>query len=242
MSIYDLKQTRKVLEESKYQSPFYQLFNGTLPPNIVDMKTAISFDYQYVYSRIPKAANSTVVASLYKKETGNDIDDYAKDVKEHYFLKLSSLSEKELKQLKQFFKFTIVRNPIARLRSAYLDKILSGEKIQVQKFFNISSKTKINFDLFLDFLEQGGINDNSHWAPQKNLLYFPIDDYDYIGKVETLEKDMEVVLGKIYQSRGTVFSICKRRTGKIDFTVSNSQKKRIYQLYEQDFECFSYSL
>ena len=240
------KNTLEATNDSIADSPFYQEYKGRLSPKIVNMKTAISLNYHYVYSRIPKAANSTVVANLYKAETGKILIDDTTSVKDEYFSTLSALNADELNQLNSFFKFTVVRNPLARIQSAYLDKIsrdqTSTKTNMVRDRLGIAPEKSVNFDDFIDYLEQGGISQNGHWSLQKDLLCFQIEEYEIVGKVENLASDLTKILKRIYGAHGELISANTHKTNSKNLVLNVSQKKKIYKLYEQDFELFEYSL
>lgn len=166
-------------------------------------------------------------------------------IKDHYFTKPGELSGIDLKNLDSYFKFTIVRNPYRRILSAYLDKIekTSGSKrMIVTKLLNKQQNDEITFSEFLDFLENGGLRQNGHWAPQTDFLVFPIDQYDYIGKLENLQKDLTQIMAIIYSKDCPIISVNAHKTdskNKIK-ELTPSDKLRIYNLYMDDFKNFNY--
>ncbi len=225
------------------ESLFFQNYTGRLSANIVNMKTAVSLSNKYVYSRIPKAANTTVVANLYNRETGKCLTYDASFVKKDYFSTLSSLNADKIDRLSSFFKFTMVRNPMTRICSAYLDKINKSQSTKanmVRNLLNIHPDIMLSFDDFLDYLEQGGINQNGHWSLQKDLLCFPIDEYEIIGKVENIDIDLLNILKRIYGTECELISARKHRTDNQNMILKRSQKKKIYKLYQEDYELFGY--
>jgi len=228
---------------------FYKIYkDGNLQQTILDKGLAISKEYNYIYCRIRKSANSTVVSTLYNIETKNKIDSLTaiQEIKDNYFTRPSALSKSEVKQLNNYYKFTIVRNPYNRLWSAYLDKILPREAIQrklVIDKLNKNSEDLISFDEFLTFLETGGLRLNSHWAPQIDFLVFPINEYDYIGKIETFKEDLEKIMFNIFNIENPeILSIREHKTisNKKALAMTEDQKKRIYTLYKEDFTQLNY--
>lgn len=226
---------------------FYKAYPIKLNRKIIDNGLAISTTRRYVYARIRKAANSTVISSLYHAENNNKItglDDIQK-IKDNYFTKPGELSKTDLENLDSYFKFTIARNPYSRILSAYLDKIENRDKSQRQiviKFLKKNPNDEITFNEFLDFLENGGLRQNAHWAPQTDFLVFPIGQYDYIGKLENLQKDLTRILTTIYNKDYPIVSVNEHKTNSKKKTkeLTPSDKLRIYNLYIDDFRNFDY--
>lgn len=226
---------------------FYKAYPIKLNRNIIENGLAISTALGYVYARIYKSANSTVISSLYNAENNiriTSLEDVQK-IKDNYFTKPGELSKSDLKNLDSYFKFTIVRNPCRRILSAYLDKIekTDGSKRKiVTKFLNKKPDDEITFNEFLDFLENGGLRQNGHWAPQTDFLVFPIDQYDYIGKLENLQKDLTQILSIIYSKDCPIISVNEHKTNSKKKTkdLTPSDKLRIYNLYIDDFRNFDY--
>jgi hypothetical protein len=225
---------------------FYKKYAPPLGHTITENSLAISLDFRYVYTRIYKSANSTVTSSLYYQETGEYIDDIEciQAVKDNFFKKPSQLNKKEVSDLCCFFKFTVVRNPYSRFLSCYLDKIKPVEKPQrayVLKFLNKAERENISINDFLTYLENGGIRENGHWAPQYDFLIFPIDEYNKICFLENLQNDLNEVLNELYGS-SRIVSVVNHKTNANDKTSSLNDitKKRIRRLYIHDFDYFGY--
>jgi len=223
------------------------LYKGNLPFGIINSKTAICFQDNFFYTRIPKAANSTVIASLYGNKTGIELSstDEVLVIKDSYYTKLDQLSASQFKALESLFKFSLVRHPVTRVTSAYLDKIKNMNAPQrrlVAHALNKKETASISFDEFLDYLEHGGIHQNGHWSLQHDLLYFPKKEYDFIGKIENLKEDLAFITEKVYKKKCGLISVRPhaRDEHSLD-TISASQLAKIKQIYHSDFELFEYS-
>lgn len=242
-----------------YLSPFYQKY----PPlgNIfyLDQCTVVSLKSKFIYSRIPKAANSTVMATIYNAEDGKGVfsRDEMNSLKMGTYPRCHSLSKTDVLSLKEFFIFTVIRNPYTRILSAYRDKIRISSSFnkygtrpiirkQIQKFLKKDANYEISFSEFLDFLEFGnGLDQNYHWSPQVSLLAFPINLYSYIGKFETLEKDLKLITENIFGSEKPIISWNPHSTQVNIDIVTNPElrevdQQRIRKLYEEDFKTFGY--
>jgi hypothetical protein len=230
----------------KRKPSFYEKYAPVLGYEIAENSLAISLKHRYVYTRIYKSANSTVVSSLYFHETGEYIDDVEgiQDIKDNYFVKPSRLSRRQVDELPDFFKFTIIRNPYARFLSCYFDKIKPVDKSQrksVLDFFNRPDGSDISLEEFLIYLENGGIRTNGHWAPQSDFLVFPIMEYNKICYMESLQNDLTGILNEVYGS-AEIVSIVDHKTDA-DSRVSglgSMIKNRIRKLYWRDFDCSGY--
>jgi hypothetical protein len=239
---------RKLSILPKSESFFFSKYKVNLEKDFIDKGLAISINNEYVYCRLRKCANSTVIATLYNIETGKKITslDKIQNIKDNYFNNPVSLSKSEVKKLKGYYKFTIVRNPYNRIISAYLDKIKPKNVYQrkiVAAHLSKDENDDISFDEFLSFLEQGGLKKNSHWAPQTDFLVFPISEYDFIGRLENFNSDFEKIIQDIYNIQSIeIVSVTEHKTksNKNVESISNEQKSRIYELYKEDFTLLGY--
>jgi hypothetical protein len=231
---------------SEIDEAFYKKYKIKLQKNVIENGIAVSKKYKYVYARIYKSANSTVVSSLYFMETGNRIEDIVEiqSIKDNYFTQPSHLNESELEALSEYYKFTFVRNPITRVSSAYLDKIKNIDKPQrriVEKALDKKQGEEISFDEFLFYLENGGLRSNGHWAPQADFLVFEPADYDKVGKVENLANDLNEITKKLFD-KTEVVNVQQHRTnsGEHARSLNGVVIDRIYNLYKSDFDNFGY--
>ena len=229
--------------------PFYRLYPSRLPLGVVDRRCAISHDWRYVYARIPKAANSTVIATLHAAETGRMhlSEDEIKAVKLGY-ARPSQLRRRELARLRaDYFKFSFVRNPYTRLVSAYLDKVhgpsRSSKRHVVARALKRSLDVEIDFSDFLDYLEfENGLFENAHWARQVDLLLMPPEAFGFIGRVEALAKELPHVLERIFGAGSNVITWAPHSTAastRLDI-LGDAARRRVARLYEADFDCFAY--
>ena len=97
-------------------TPFYRShpYSGPVSLASLDSRVAIDFELGFLYNRVLKAANTTIIATLASLK--GETKDNPKDV----FRKPSDLDEGETQQVSSLFKFAFVRNPYSRTLSAYL--------------------------------------------------------------------------------------------------------------------------
>lgn len=110
-----------------------------------------------------------------------------------------------------YTKFLIVRNPFERLYSGYVDKIFSlhfayiGRHIVVTQRKNATRHSKncghdVTFAEFVRYVIKGertNKNRNAHFSPMYDHCKPCQIGYDYIGKLETFEKDTMHILRKL---------------------------------------------
>lgn len=234
-------------EKNKLHSPFYERYHPRLPLYIIDTRIIISHKYKFLLVRVPKAGQSTVVASLYHAETGKRLrsTDDIQPIKVQYYEHPSSLTGRQFDDIeKNYFKFTFVRHPYTRVLSAYQDKIEPNidKKRVIAEVLN-KDENEINFQDFIKYLEYGKINSDPHWARQVDLLTIPLSKFDYIGKLENINKDLPYVLKTIYGRSGPIVSVKNHATQaqKKVANLSKKEKEKIYTLYKSGFETFGYS-
>ena len=171
------------------------------------------------YLPIPKNACSTIKHLLYLLSNNTKyINQQEANGKVIYIHDYYSQRTKELEEPNNYFKFTIVREPIKRLLSAYSNRVLYHKELSQQQLEkrsiqmeNIPDNPEIN--TFINYLEQyRKVPDiEHHTALQSEFLFHSLDGLDRIYKVEELEQvfrpeiqklvKQEVILKK-YQTGG----------------------------------------
>ncbi len=230
------------------KTPIFNIYKPNITLRMADSRCAISKQSQFVYFRIPKAANSTVVSTLYCAENGEVADSFdAMDVIKRSYFTPSSLNMAELEfVLSDYWKFTVVRNPYSRVLSACLDKIVRNrtQKEWVEIYFG-KNKDAITFDEFLDYLEFGnGVYDDPHWALQTDLIFMPLNEIDFVGRLENFENDITLIAKNIFGKKVDAVNWNFHSTGsdsKRCEYLTVDRIRRIYRIYQKDFELLKYS-
>lgn len=228
------------------RAPFYRQYPAPNAERIVDSRALISFEQEIVYFRIPKAANSTIVASVFGGQR-TDFDWDTIDALKEGSKRLSQLSETEARQVLASFRiFTFVRNPFSRIYSCYLDKVARKSMVSqpVWKALGKNETDEVTFDEFLDFLEDGkNIYTDPHWARQADLTPIPMDRFDLVGHVETFEKDYVALLTLlgIADRPPSNFTPHKTNSNERLCELTESQQERISRIYKADFIKFGYA-
>ncbi len=234
-------------DHKKHQSPFYRCYPylGKVRLQHTDRRGLIDKDIGFFYNFIPKAASSTIKANLTSKNRSE-----IKSGKPSYITP-SQLSQKQIDHdFQTFYKFTFVRNPYTRMLSAYIDKILKTgyfdkkPKAKISKAMLKKIGPRPSFHDFLFYLENGGLYSNIHWAPQTSIFLIPVNDFDFIGKVEKINTDLQTVLHQLFQSgQGNIFRYSPHATQashKITDYYDSQAQEIVYRLYKDDFETLNY--
>ncbi len=247
-------------------TPFYKRYPFQSKASIqsADARGCVDFELGFFCNRIPKAANSTVVSSLATLKMGREVG--SKEAK-RLFSNPSELTPATLEQFQSLYKFLFVRNPYSRTLSAYLDKV--HRKKQGTRGLEAIEKVdqnaaRRNFLDFLKKLQNGSLFSNAHWAPQTSILLIPYSEFDFTGRVETLDEDLGQVLQRFsgcslstnetvvereraeensssVEKINPIFSNATGAGSKQAFYYEEESIEIVKQLYHKDFETFRYS-
>lgn len=227
-------------------APFYRKYpprNRAMLPEI-NQRTVVDRQRGFLYFRIPKAANSTVMVNLAEADMRGQAT--SKHVK-RAFARVDTLSKQEVAQLStRFFLFTVVRNPYTRLVSSYLDKIARGKRsAQVSRALGKTADAEIGFLEFCRYLRDGGVDDDPHWYRQVDLIPCGRAMLHEVGRTEHLGEDLTRILRRINGvAPRELANWAPHQTG------ANSRLAEFYceesmaivrAVYAEDFSAFGYS-
>ncbi|MBD3640089.1 MAG: sulfotransferase family protein [Marinobacter sp.] len=216
-------------------TPFYRRYpyrNG-ISINSADARGCVDTRLGFFCNRIPKAANSTIVENLARLSFGEDVP--SKIAKKRFTVP-SQLSRADVDQIEDMFRFAVVRNPFTRTLSAYLDKVERRAR---------EAQRESNFNEFLQGLANGKLYSNAHWAPQSSLLLLPFKDFDFTGKVESLDTDLDYIRSRITgkPAEEPLKSFRANATGagtKLRQYYDERSVRMVLELFQVDFELFDY--
>jgi len=226
-------------------SPFFRRFPAKTPDMAerINRRIAVSRKPRYIYFRIPKAANSTVIRNLRhaEEESGFDISR-----EKESFDRPNSLWWWEVRRLRErFFLFTVVRDPYSRALSTYFDKVeRSNRRSKVSIGLGAAEDESISFERFCDFLENGGLDSDAHWCRQIDLIPCGPELLHKIGRVESLSEDLPEILHLATGvRRETLQSHAPHKTGateRMRTVYTRATARRIRKTYAADFDAFGY--
>jgi hypothetical protein len=159
--------------------------------------------YGCIYVKNAKSGSSTLTLWLHRIHTG-DHDFAPGNIHKHHQLpKPGSLGRDTVVNMLngEAFRFSFVRDPIVRVQSAYLDKVANTDcknawRIRVHQALGVEADPKWvpTFEQFIAALEQQEPRRmDPHWRPQHLNLMHPLVEYDFIGRLENFEADLERV-------------------------------------------------
>lgn len=218
------------------------------------LRLAINTEYEFAYIRIPKAANSTVVRTLalqaYPEQQAKiEADPRGREAKNlfHTLSPRQCLTQRCLKR--RYYTFSFFRNPYTRVLSAYLDKLRSEcsrqKKGWKRKIGNWALDADTSFEDFVTSLERGNLYANIHWAPQTAICPLPVQELDFVGRIENLEADLAVVTARLFGKpedsvSGQSEHNRQNADGRLATFYTFELQERVYQLFQDDFEQIGY--
>ena len=198
------------------------------------MRYAYAPDHGFFYARVPKAANSTVVATLMQHMGADPMGDGLAQFEKAALNRLPTM-----RQYGRAFRFTVVRHPYARLLSAYRDKILGSARSR-EKY--VGTTAPVSFVGFLTALKERDYLCNAHFLPQTILIPFQGADMDVIGRVETLAPDLARICEAIFGRFEGVSRAARNATAEAaqPMPVDADAVQIIRTLYVEDFRVLGY--
>lgn len=204
--------------------------------------------HNFIYLNNPKVGCSTVKAAVWKAvapdtfDPGKGVHDLARSPFEN--------TVPDPHWIKDAYIFSFVRNPLSRVVSAYLNKIV-GRKDTTWKWFakthGLKPDTQISFDQFVELISQDDpAKLNPHWRPQFLNICYPFITPDFIGRLENMDGQLPDVLGHIFgkafdkQTRRKAHATAAQDTYQ-SFYETSQTRDRVEKIYEQDFAYFGYT-
>ena len=197
----------------------------------------INVEHEYIHIHIPKCAGSSVEQTL----IGSQFVEWDHDNK-LWVQHATALQIKQLycDQYDDYFTFAFVRNPWARALSDYC---------WFQKLFDIEGTFRDflllenEFDLRmlrLPHLDETGRGD--HLLPQKDFVVDSSDNImvDFIGKVENMQHDFDVVCDKIGIPRIEIEHTNTTDHEHYTEYYDDETREIVTEKYAQDIELFGY--
>lgn len=157
----------------------------------------------------------------------------------------------------EWFRFAFVRNPYARLFSAYKSQVMDlsspyvgfRESIRQHAGYPTPSGATPGRVGFADFVQYiaGQVDGerDGHWKSQTGSLHLERIHYNFIGRVESFVEDFAELLGRFDASRELLSSLKERvnTTPALPLAAAYSRPlaDAVYAIYRDDFEAFGYA-
>lgn len=188
-------------------------------------------DTRSIFIHIPKCAGLSVAHALYGNRAGGHLtlDEYLRIF--------------EPAAIRQYFKFTFVRNPWDRLVSAFHFLKAGGISLRDQSWANGELGPYAEFDTFV-----------RHWLNEKNIWKFPhfhpqthfaLESsghvtLEFVGRFENLAEDFAHVAGRLGTNATLAVTNPSAHAGYRDY-YSETARERVGQVYARDIAQFSYT-
>jgi hypothetical protein len=222
--------------------------NLVLPPGPYAKSLHISPRYKVAYVNNPKVACSTIKLTLQRAELGDPAYAPVTSVHDHAASPLLTTPEinaqiAEARALEGCFVFSFVRNPFARLRSVYLNKIVERQK--KGKFREAAGFDRDTCPGFADFVAavcaQPPARQNPHWRLQALNLSVQRHRFDMLGRLETFATDWKRLAAATGLPETTSFAGKKtERAAHADLQFDAGMIAAVAEAYAADFEHFGY--
>ena len=196
----------------------------------------ISHKHKFIFIHIPKCAGTTIERTLY--DYASDVSDIMPDCK--WSIRTKNLRNEHLfnsiDKHNDYFTFTFCRNPYDRLVSAYTFFKLKEKYHTFNNFIKNSNVFK-NCEKILkkDFCQTTGLI--YHFLPG---VYFIKHGVDFIGKVENLQEDFDIVCDKIGIPRKELSQVYKTKHKHYTEYYNDETRKIVAEIYAKDIEYFGY--
>nr|XP_054754794.1 carbohydrate sulfotransferase 11-like isoform X1 [Lytechinus pictus] len=173
---------------------------------------------------------------------------------ERVFMKVGRLAEKDAnRKIKDYKQFLFVRNPFSRVLSAYREKIEFKnpssphqnyypnfitrwlKKHHLGHFQRRNNTAAYSFPEFVRYFIARRIEDE-HWNDQYNLCQPCLVEYDFIGKYETLQDDVERFLGTVPNGSSMVFPKADPQKYTWHSSSDENMSKYYQKIRDNDFK------
>ncbi len=213
----------------------------------------IFFKKKIIFVHVPRCGGTSIEKNLWKNEfnkyfsfENNDEkhllqcfvnkygNKYQSDGLQH--LTFKNISMIYPNEVRDFFKFSFVRNPFSRAASLYCE-IMKYRK-DLRDFLIVHKDS--SFKKFLNLIKK---NHHTHWMPMVN--FFSINNLDFLGRFEDYKNDLDKLSKKInVEFLNKNFSDNLNFSKKINYLNFYKDKDNINlvsEIYKNDLETFNYT-
>ncbi|MEM8663413.1 MAG: sulfotransferase family 2 domain-containing protein, partial [Pseudomonadota bacterium] len=150
-----------------------------------------------------------------------------------------------------FFRFVFVRNPVDRLVSCYLDRVLSPGSVPhrvVKRALGVEGPQDIKFADFVAVVADQSVREmNPHWRPVYNEACCASVTYDAVLKFENLQAELRTLLERLFPQIADSIDLARNlspaktraKERAADF-ITPELKTKIEAIYAKDYEAFGY--
>lgn len=177
-----------------------------------------SESHKFVWFRVAKVATRTIL-SIFENQIPLSINGYS--------IPYNS------KDYKDYFKFAFVRNPWSRVVSCYFNKVATKCHPAFSECFDK------DFAYFVSFIDRTDLaNCDAHIKLQTRL--FPVNELDFIGRLETFDADIKYVLNMLNIENVPIAHKNASKHEHYSHYYTEATKNIIARKYKADIAAFGY--
>lgn len=150
---------------------------------------------------------------------------------------------------KEFFRFTVIREPIVRTISAYSDKILGGgkQKTALMKLLKRPVESNISLSEFLDIIanDEAVLDLDRHWRSQSKEISYGLVPYDFIGDVADIGTAITRVTQSCFDADRSEIQDTRVTLGHASSStkylkgLTQTDKRNLEKALEEDFDMYA---
>lgn len=216
----------------------------------------LSHDHKLLFMRNLKCACTSITQLLYYYAIGDFYPRTIHRARKGIYLSRYYWDEIEpVWQAHSAFQFTFTRHPEPRAYSAFTNFFVDHKNLARHKHmqpmkdhgYDPARDAAYNFEVFIDYaahqMQIDPVRADAHWRRQVLNIAYDAVTYDFIGKVENLNADIQEVFARAGIEGFPPADVLEARfnrsaAGKPPLT--DSQRRKIRDLYAPDYEAFGY--
>jgi hypothetical protein len=194
------------------------------------------------YVNNPKVACSSIKLALQRAEL-QEPDYLPTSVHDHSASPLRTWPDvRGAGDLAGYFTFSFVRHPFSRLRSAYLNKIVTGQKQgRPREMAGFARDYCPSFEEFvLAICDQDPMHHNPHWRGQALGLSMGLIRYDFIGRLEEFTSGWRQLATRFDLPDPAPRAGRSTRPDQAGLEFNSAMKSAVMGCYHDDFHEFGY--
>jgi hypothetical protein len=217
-------------------------------PRLVQQALRVNLDHGVIYLNNPKAGCSTVKTGLWLALQGRAPPPGSPLVHKTDNSPLSKALN-DADAARRAFVFTFVRNPLQRLVSAYLDKLVARRDTIWTEFATRHGADPVrapSFDGFVEVLSGVAPEEqNPHWRAQHLNILYPFVRPNLLADLGALRRELPAVLRRVSTRQVAEIPPSPHHMGAAavwtDYYRDPATLRRAVDLYPGDFDAFSYA-
>ncbi|XP_078683985.1 carbohydrate sulfotransferase 14-like isoform X1 [Branchiostoma floridae x Branchiostoma belcheri] len=231
----------------------------------------VNDEYRFLYCYVPKVACTTwkrvisVLEGRFSNPEHIPMDMYKFHMQNWTYLSHYPAASVAYR-LQHYYKFMFVRDPLARLVSAFRDKFERRmEAFSLKEAWNILEKYRqgplslpdvshpnITFQEFVQYVvDTPPRSMNQHWRPYLDVCQPCAIHYDFVGHLDTLEDDAKTILSAVgaddkvaFPARSSFYSHTSSEETVNHYLSQLSPElfQKLVSKYERDYNIFGYKV